>query len=128
MQRIYKNKQEENKARAKRERERRLNNPKYNRYVALRNNYGAVVAKKYCEVIECEECGFSRIGFYIEVHHLIPQKDGGKNTLDNVIGLCYYCHREKHRLAGFHKNIMTKEGFKGNIGLKHMGTQVLTGE
>ncbi len=33
---------------------------------------------------------------YLEIHHIIPLKDGGSDTIDNVIALCPNCHREKH--------------------------------
>lgn len=33
---------------------------------------------------------------YLEVHHLIPLKDGGSDTVDNVKALCPNCHRKAH--------------------------------
>lgn len=33
---------------------------------------------------------------YLEVHHILPLKEGGKDIVDNVIALCPNCHREKH--------------------------------
>ena len=31
-------------------------------------------------------------GVSVEVHHLIPKRDGGEDTLENAIVLCYECH------------------------------------
>lgn len=33
-------------------------------------------------------------GINIEVHHLVPEEDGGKNDIDNAIPLCFDCHSE----------------------------------
>ena len=33
---------------------------------------------------------------YLEVHHIKMLKDGGSDTIDNVITLCPNCHRERH--------------------------------
>jgi len=29
---------------------------------------------------------------FVEIHHIIPQKENGKNTIDNAVALCAYCH------------------------------------
>ena len=44
----------------------------------------------------CENpyCKFTR---FLTVHHIIDEKDGGPNTLDNLIVLCPYCHDLAHR-------------------------------
>jgi len=31
---------------------------------------------------------------HIEVHHIVQKSLGGKNILENLIVLCYTCHRE----------------------------------
>ena len=31
-------------------------------------------------------------GLYIEVHHIVAEAKGGKNTLENAIALCFDCH------------------------------------
>lgn len=53
---------------------------------------------------ECRICGSntmspvspsadpSRLHFTLEVHHIIPRKDGGKDTFKNLITLCERCH------------------------------------
>ena len=33
---------------------------------------------------------------YLEVHHIIPLRDGGEDTIENTIALCPNCHRELH--------------------------------
>jgi hypothetical protein len=33
---------------------------------------------------------------YLEVHHIIPLKDGGSDTINNVVAVCPNCHREEH--------------------------------
>ncbi len=33
---------------------------------------------------------------FLEVHHIIMLKDGGKDTIKNVIALCPNCHRKRH--------------------------------
>lgn len=38
-------------------------------------------------------CGNSR---FLEVHHIQPRSQGGKNTLDNLITFCSGCHRLHH--------------------------------
>jgi hypothetical protein len=44
----------------------------------------------------CENpyCKYTR---FLGVHHLIDEKDGGTNRLDNLIVLCPYCHDLVHR-------------------------------
>jgi hypothetical protein len=44
----------------------------------------------------CENpfCKFTQ---FITVHHIIEEKDGGTNKLDNLIVLCPYCHDLAHR-------------------------------
>lgn len=43
-------------------------------------------------------------GFNIEVHHIIPQEQGGKDTFDNAIALCFNCHSDAgHYFAGHPK-------------------------
>jgi ribosomal protein L40E len=38
------------------------------------------------------QCCMCRIPYAIEVHHIIPQKDGGGDEIDNAAPLCSNCH------------------------------------
>lgn len=40
----------------------------------------------------CMECGKTNTRF--EVHHITPRKNGGSDTLSNLITLCPYCHQK----------------------------------
>lgn len=42
---------------------------------------------------ECAICGFPEL---ISIHHIIPKFEGGTDTLDNYIGLCFNCHKLYH--------------------------------
>ena len=44
----------------------------------------------------CENpyCKYTR---FLSVHHLVEEKDGGTNKLDNLVVLCPYCHDLAHR-------------------------------
>jgi hypothetical protein len=44
----------------------------------------------------CENpyCKYTR---FLSVHHLVEEKDGGTNRLDNLVVLCPYCHDLAHR-------------------------------
>lgn len=51
----------------------------------------------------CGDCGkpapFVKRGSnlpYLEVHHIVMLKDGGSDTVDNVVALCPNCHRKRH--------------------------------
>lgn len=46
----------------------------------------------------CEECYKNgRLVPVEEVHHIIPLKEGGKHSIDNLVSLCRSCHAKKHR-------------------------------
>ncbi len=32
----------------------------------------------------------------VDVHHITPRSQGGKDTIDNLMGLCRECHHEVH--------------------------------
>lgn len=42
----------------------------------------------------CQQCGSKE---KIEVHHWEPYRFSYNNSLDNLITLCFYCHREIHK-------------------------------
>jgi 5-methylcytosine-specific restriction endonuclease McrA len=41
----------------------------------------------------CGMCGNELEGDY-ECHHILRRADGGKDTLDNCVMLCHYCHTD----------------------------------
>lgn len=45
---------------------------------------------------KCVVCGEDRKGVKIFAHHIHPVEQGGCDTLDNLISLCYHCHRSVH--------------------------------
>lgn len=52
----------------------------------------------------CAECGWNRSMLspddprkMLELHHVKHHKDGGNNTVDNLVTLCNVCHDGKHR-------------------------------
>lgn len=47
----------------------------------------AVILRDNCK---CKMCGVSNI--QLEVHHITPKRQGGNNTLKNLITLCSSCH------------------------------------
>ena len=44
--------------------------------------------------VSCQICGWKKAP--CDLHRIIPGKDGGKYTTDNIMVLCPNCHREKH--------------------------------
>lgn len=45
----------------------------------------------------CEECYKNgRLVPVEEVHHIIPLREGGKHSEENLISLCRSCHARKH--------------------------------
>ncbi len=54
---------------------------------------------------KCTECGWdyncprtnADPRHLLELHHIQHHKDGGENTVDNLITLCNVCHDDKHR-------------------------------
>ncbi len=43
---------------------------------------------------KCEECGSSE--GYLHAHHVIPQRENGKHTVDNLCMLCESCHTKTY--------------------------------
>jgi len=46
---------------------------------------------------QAPECGRTQ---FLEVHHILPRKEGGANKPDNLVTLCGSCHRFIHEKAG----------------------------
>lgn len=50
---------------------------------------GALIRSRRCCCV-CQEFA----GLYTNVHHIVPESDGGSNDLENAIVLCLRCHGE----------------------------------
>ena len=43
-------------------------------------------------------------GIKVEIHHILPKKQGGEDTFENAISLCFDCHSDAgHYFAGHPK-------------------------
>jgi len=69
----------------------------YPRNSTLRN-YIKRRAEYSCEMPDCNYHGFLKKNGepYIEIHHIIPLSEGGKDSIDNTVALCPNCHRAIH--------------------------------
>jgi 5-methylcytosine-specific restriction endonuclease McrA len=47
----------------------------------------------------CRNCGASDEWAKLSVHHLVPAKVGGTDTMDNLITLCQICHPQYEKAA-----------------------------
>lgn len=70
--------------------------------IFIRNPYIVEQAKRTADS-KCQDCGnpapFIKKGTnepYLEVHHILPLSQGGKDTIENVVALCPNCHRKRH--------------------------------
>ena len=41
-------------------------------------------------------------GVNVEVHHIVPESDGGTNAFENAIALCFDCHADAGHYNQFH--------------------------
>jgi len=55
--------------------------------------------RKQIDRSQCQICGdyqgkiySSGVTVLLQVHHIIPRYEGGRNRIDNLITLCYLCH------------------------------------
>lgn len=45
----------------------------------------------------CEHCGRRPDqGHPLDVHHIVPFREGGQTTIDNLMALCHGCHMAEH--------------------------------
>ena len=44
----------------------------------------------------CEMCGRGCVGEALSPHHKKHRSQGGKDTEDNLIMICYSCHMKQH--------------------------------
>lgn len=73
-----------------------------NTNVFLRNPYIIEQAKRLAGG-RCQDCGNPAPFInkntndpFLEVHHIVPLSEGGKDILENVVALCPNCHRKRH--------------------------------
>ena len=45
----------------------------------------------------------------LQVHHIVPKGEGGKDELDNAIALCLTCHTDVHTKAPFTRRFTVEE-------------------
>lgn len=46
--------------------------------------------------LPCSCCGFYVKGLVLDLHHIIPKKQGGNDNMDNLTYICPNCHRMAH--------------------------------
>ncbi|KHD08117.1 hypothetical protein PN36_18320 [Candidatus Thiomargarita nelsonii] len=44
---------------------------------------------------QCISCGKKKV--QLQAHHIVPQNQGGKDTIKNLITLCQQCHKKVHQ-------------------------------
>lgn len=49
----------------------------------------------------CQDCGST---VNLEIHHILPISQGGKNTLDNLKTLCHNCHKNNYKNIHYPKD------------------------
>ncbi|GAA1280146.1 hypothetical protein GCM10009725_31210 [Aeromicrobium tamlense] len=62
---------------------------RYSRTEARETFWSKHVKSEYC----CPDCGDQDAHF--EVHHI--DRDPYNNSIENLVGLCHWCHRRRHR-------------------------------
>lgn len=68
--------------------------PTISKSVLIRDNYSCRVCGK-SELSNFSTADqYNRIHLAVQVHHIVPKKDGGKETFRNLITLCEECHRK----------------------------------
>ncbi len=54
----------------------------------------------------CALCDNSR---YLQIHHVIPRKDGGTDSPQNLITLCSVCHGHAHGVIPDYSDLTAEE-------------------
>lgn len=70
--------------------------PNISRAVLARDNYQCRICGKSSLTLVDQSSEFRKIHFELEVHHIVPRKDGGKDTFRNLISLCEDCHHKTY--------------------------------
>ena len=77
----------------------------------------------------CQDCGSTE---NLEVHHLLPISQGGKNTLNNLKTVCHDCHVKNYKDVHYPKDkskiIPFENRGKSRYGIdKSRNTQIIVG-
>lgn len=59
----------------------------------------------------CANCGSSKD---LQIHHIVPVSNGGKETLGNLTVLCLDCHKKVHKTFNNHSGVGNAAGRKPN--------------
>ena len=51
----------------------------------------------------------------VDVHHIVPQSEGGPTSFENLIALCANCHNRYHRTKEIDRKSMQQ--YKGNLSI-----------
>lgn len=62
--------------------------------VLFRDNYSCRVCERSRLTQVSADTKFDKIHLNVQVHHITPRKDGGKDNFENLITLCEECHRK----------------------------------
>jgi len=52
------------------------------------------------DLIPCEICGREAV----DIHHILYRSQGGKDTIENLMALCRYCHKKAH-MSKVHRQV-----------------------
>ncbi|HKJ96397.1 MAG TPA: HNH endonuclease [Thermoplasmataceae archaeon] len=68
--------------------------PMASKAVLIRDNYSCRICGR-SELSNFSTADqYNKLHLAVQVHHIVPRKDGGKNTFRNLITLCEECHRK----------------------------------
>ncbi len=68
--------------------------PRISKSVLIRDNYSCRVCGK-SELSNFSTADqYNRLHLAVQVHHIVPKKDGGKDNFRNLVTLCEECHRK----------------------------------
>lgn len=87
------------------------------------SNLFSVRSDKRLQIETCQCClrSLEKLGDNenLEIHHVIPVKDGGADTLDNIWVPCTTCHKEVHHRRVYFNGHMEKF-FKAYLAVQRM--------
>lgn len=64
------------------------------RAVLFRDNYSCRICERSSLSNVHTENRYDKLHISVQVHHIIPRKDGGSDTFRNLVTLCEECHRK----------------------------------